>query len=126
MVKYAYNNPVTTTNTAFSSTTAGGTSTITFTGGYEVATTQTFKIYLVVDSTNFNGATPVAHAATVSTGLGVASALSWTDTAGNASATTGTDVAGSAVTTVSNRWLVSTTTPGFFYNYPTDISSVSS
>ncbi len=131
VVKDANNNPVTTTNSAFSSTTAGGTSIITFTSGYEIATTQTFKIYLVVDSTNFNGSTPVAHAATVSTGLGNADLLSWTDTAGDASTTTGLDVAGSAVTTLSNRYLNGgggggTTTPGFFYNFPTTTVSVSS
>ena len=126
VVKDANNNPVTTTNTAFSSTTAGGTSTITFTSGYEIATTQTFKISLAVDSTNFNGATPVAGAARISTSLGTADLLSWTDTQGNASATTGLDVAGSAVTTVSNRYLHTTTTPGFFYNYPTTTVSVKS
>jgi len=127
IVKDVNNNPVTVTNSAFSSTTAGGTSTITFTSGYQIDTTQTFKIYLVVSATNFNGATPVAHAATVSTGLGTADLLNWTDTQGNASTTTGLDVAGSAVTTGSNLWLDTVSvTPGFFYNFPTTTVSVSS
>ena len=128
----ANNNPVTVTNTAFSSTTAAGTSTITFTGGYKVDTTQTFKIYLAVASAGFNCpsgvcGTVTAKSATISTGLGTADLLSWTDTTGNATAATGAiDAAGSAATTVSNRYLYSTTTPGFFYNYPTTTVSVSS
>lgn len=138
IVKDASGNPVTTTNTAVGTGTCtlltnglrGSTSTITFTSGYQIDTTQTFKIYVVVDSTNFNSSTDggaaVAHAATVSTGLGAANLLSWTDTAGNASTTTGLDVAGSAVTTVSNLYLYSTVSPGFFYNFPTTTVSVSS
>ena len=138
IVKDANGNPVTTTNTAVGTGTCtsltnglrGSTSTITFTSGYQIDTTQTFKIYVVVDSTDFNSSTAggaaVAHAATVSTGLGAANLLSWTDTVGNASATTGLDVAGSAVTTVSNLYLFGVTGPGFFYNFPTTTVSVSS
>ena len=131
IVKDASNNPVTVTNAITLSTTTGGPTTITFTGGYQIDTTQTFKIYLQVDTTNFNGAVVVAHSATVSTGLGTSDLLSWIDTAGNASTTTGLDVIGSAVTTLSNRYLNGaltggTTTPGFFYNYPTTTVSVSS
>lgn len=119
------NNLVTTTNTQFSGTTAGGTSTITFTNGYVISagTSQTFHVYLTFDAfTNPGG----AHTSSVSLGLGTADLFSWTDTAGNASATTGLDSAGSAVTTVSNRYLYSSTAPGFFYGYPTNTVSVSS
>ena len=122
-VKDKDGNPVTTTNTAFGSTTAGGTSTITFTGGYQIepGTSQTFKIFL-----QFDAVTSTNHAGQATMSLGDADLLSWTDTAGNASTTTGLDVAGSAVTTMSNRYFYSTTTPGFFYNFPTTTVGVSS
>ncbi|TSC78084.1 MAG: cell wall surface anchor family protein [Parcubacteria group bacterium Gr01-1014_24] len=123
-VKDKDGNPVTTTNTAMGSTTAGGTSTITFTGGYQIpaGTSQTFKIFLQFDAVT---STNKAGQATLSTGN--ADLLSWTDTAGNAATTNGIDVAGSAATTVSNRYLDrTTTTPGFFYNYPTGTVGVSS
>lgn len=126
VVRDANGTLVTTTNTEFSSTTSGGTSTITFTNGYEIGTSQTFKIYAVINTANFNGSTPVSGSAKTVFGLGVANLLSWTDTAGNASASTGLDVAGSAVTTVSNRYLYSTTTPGFFNDYPTATVGLSS
>lgn len=136
VVKDGSGNPVTTTNTAFGSTTAGGTSTISFTGGYTIpaGTSQTFKIFLqfdTVDSTN--------HAGTATLSMGTADLLSWTDTAGNAATTTGADLVGSAATLTSNKWIVttnftsSTTVPategtgsGFLYNYPTTTVGVSS
>ncbi len=126
VVQDANGNPVTTTNTAFSATTAGGTSTITFTGGYPIATTQTFKIILAVATVSNSGG---AHTSSATLGLGTADLLSWTDTAGSASATTGLDVIGSAVQTLSNRYKDSNaaaTTPGFFYAYPTLTVSISS
>ena len=107
IVKDASGNPVTTSNTAFSSTTAGGTSTITFVGSHHADTAQTFKIYLVFDSTNFNGSPPVAHSATMSIGLGPANLFSWTDTAGG------------GITPITKDNKV------YFYNYPFSTVSVS-
>jgi len=126
-------NPVTTTFTNFTGTPTSGTSittattsTITFgANGYRISagTSQTFRIFLSFASViNTSG----AHTASASMSLGTADLFSWTDTGGNASATTGTDVVGSPVTTVSNRYLFGTTTPGFFYSYPTTTATVSS
>jgi hypothetical protein len=125
VVKDKDGNTVTTTNTVFGSTTAGGTSTITFTGGYTIpaGTSQTFKIFLY-----FDAVTSTNHAGQATLSMGNADLLSWTDIAGNASATTGLDVAGSAATTLSNRYKngAGATAPGFFYNYPTTTVGVSS
>ncbi len=118
-VKDALNNPVTTTNGEFSSTTTGGTSTITFTNGYQIpaGTSQTFKIFLQFDAVS-------ATAGTATLGLGTADLLSWTDTAGNALAANSIDVAASAATTLANRYLNLSAGTGFFYNYPTGTVNV--
>jgi hypothetical protein len=117
IVKDANGQTITTTNTAFSATTAGGTSTITFTNGYPITagTSATFRIFITTNAvSNPNG----AHTSSATLTLGAASSLSWTDTSGNASAATATDVAGSAAYTTSNTT--------YLYNYPTNTVSVSS
>ena len=138
VVKDSSGNPVTTTYSTFTSTTAPGAATIYFgtcttidcngNSGYRISagTSQTFKIFL-----NFSAVanTKGAHTSSATLSLGTAytsstQGLGWVDTGGNASATTGTDVAGSAGTTTSNYYEYGVTTPGFYYSYPTNTASV--
>ena len=138
VVKDSSGNPVTTTNSVLTST--GGTGTIYFgtcttidcntNAGYPISkgTSQTFKIFLNFATVGNNQG---AHTSSATLSLGTAYTSStqgfgWVDTGGNASTTTGTDVAGSAGTTTSNYYEYGTTTPGFYYSYPTNTASVAS
>ncbi|HUD44042.1 MAG TPA: hypothetical protein VMR41_00710, partial [Patescibacteria group bacterium] len=140
VVKDSSGNLVTTTNSSLTSTTAGGTSTIYFgtcttidcngNAGYPISkgTSQTFKIFLNLATV---GNTHGAHTSSATLSLGTAYTSStqgfgWVDTGGNASTTTGTDVAGSAGTTTSNYYEYATTTPGFYYSYPSNTAAVQS
>jgi hypothetical protein len=87
VVKDSNNTTVATTNTAFVAT--GSTSVITFTGGYTIqgSSSQTFKIFVLVNSATPTGVNTVSLSSSTATG----SSFTWTDTAGNAgSAQTGT------------------------------------
>ncbi len=88
VVTKADNSPVTVTNSAFVGGTAGGASTITFTGGYLIpaGTSQTFRIFVPVTAVTAG----VSGSTSVSTSLATGSGFSWTDTAGAGSAVTGT------------------------------------
>ncbi len=99
VVKDAGNNSITTTNTTFSSY-VGGTSTISFTGGYliQAGTSQTFRIYVPVTAVTGTG----VNGASMASALG-ASTFAWTDTAGGGSYTSGTT---------------------YMYNYPSTQTSV--
>jgi hypothetical protein len=88
IVKDANNTTVATTNTAFGSS-AGGATTITFTGGYTIqgGQSQTFKVYVPVATTTPSGVNSVSLSTVTASG----SNFSWTDVAGGAgSAQTGT------------------------------------
>ena len=138
VVKDSSGNPVTTTNSVLTST--GGTGTIYFgtcvtidcntNAGYPISkgTSQTFKIFLnFATVANTQG----AHTSSATLSLGTAytsstQGLGWVDTGGNASTTTGTDTFGSAGTTTSNYYEYGTTTPGFYYSYPSNTANVQS
>ncbi len=101
VIKDANNVTLPTTNTSFGS--GGGNSLITLTGGYLIpnSTSQTFKIYVMASSVSG----PVGTAYVV-TSLGASSSFGWIDVAGNAT---------SAQTTNNTN---------YFYNYPTNVSTV--
>ena len=81
IVKDSNNQTVTTTSTAFG-TNAGGATTITFTGGYTISGSQTFKIYAPIATVTGTGVNGASLSTTLSTG---SAAMTWTDSAGNAS-----------------------------------------
>jgi hypothetical protein len=142
IVERADGSVITTTyvNTA-GGTTTGATDTIYFTGGLPISagTSQTLRIF---ENFTVVGNTHGAHTSAATLSLGSAytdanNGLVWIDTGGNASATTATDIIpGSTIltsttavgseTTISNKYFYSTTTPGFFYNYPTTTVGIQS